>query len=383
TRPEIIRRFAEQIPFLDALFPDYGKRVSTYAEATYPTARNVPVFHATTSWPEKVSRQERVQQLVEDIHAITPARRPAFLHPFALNWFTDLPLLQEVMDRLGPDYVAVRPDQLAALFREHLKKVRVWSRFASPIAVIEHEPIQIPGQLRNVSAVEQNVRIRLVAGLDQAAVEPEEVKLVPAEETVLRLRGAPTGGPIQIELNGAFGKRLVTIAVHPLARAELARPLPSGGILSPVEYFEAENLAHRSGEAGPDPSASGGAAWFARRGKAEPGFILYGPYAPLEKGKYLSLFRLKRLDAGAGQVALLDTCVGGGVPQTGQLEVRVRELPLNQWRWFPIVFRHPGRQVETRVQWSGSASLEVDAVALWKIRDDAPEPMETAPPASQ
>jgi hypothetical protein len=102
----------------------------------------------------------------------------------------------------------------------------------------------------------------------------------------------------------------------------------------------------------------------------------------LEAGQYLALFRLKRLDEGAGQAAVLDTCVGGGGPAnfgfgraTGRLAVNNADLPLNAWRWFPIVFKHPGGSVETRVQWSGNASLAVDGIALWKIEGgDGPTP---------
>lgn len=78
----------------------------------------------------------------------------------------------------------------------------------------------------------------------------------------------------------------------------------------------------------------------------------------LEEGKYLVLFRGKRLDEGAGQAAVLDTSVGGGGPvnfgfghRTGWLEVKPEDLPLNEWRWFPIVFKHSGGSVETRVGW--------------------------------
>ena len=111
-----------------------------------------------------------------------------------------------------------------------------------------------------------------------------------------------------------------------------------------------------------------------RKGDAAPGFIVYGPSSMLEEGRYLALFRLKRLDEGTGQGAVLDTSVGGGGPvnfgfghTTGRLKISAEDLPLNQWRWFPIVFQHPGGSVETRVQWPGDASLAVDAVALWKI----------------
>ena len=125
TRPEVINRYAEKIPLLDALFLDYGKQVSTYTEATYSTTLNVPVFRAVTSFSDEhtdSTRDKRIKQFVDDIHAMTRSRRPAFLHAFAYDWTTDLSMLKEVMDRLGPDYVAVRPDQLAALYREYQKK---------------------------------------------------------------------------------------------------------------------------------------------------------------------------------------------------------------------------------------------------------------------
>ena len=125
TRPEVINRYAEKIPLLDALFLDYGKQVSTYTEATYSTTLNVPVFRAATSFSDEhtdSTRDKRIKQFVDDIHAMTRSRRPVFLHAFVYGWTTDLPMLKEVMDRLGPDYVAVRPDQLATLYREHQKK---------------------------------------------------------------------------------------------------------------------------------------------------------------------------------------------------------------------------------------------------------------------
>jgi hypothetical protein len=130
---------------------------------------------------------------------------------------------------------------------------------------------------------------------------------------------------------------------------------------------EAEDLAHRSGKQAADPQASAGSIWLAVKGEAEPTHIIFGPYAPLEAGRYLALFRVKRAGEGTDVLARLDTCVAGGTPQTGMRELRAEELPLNQFRWVPIVFDHPGGNYETRVQWSGAASFAVDSIALWKI----------------
>ena len=94
---------------------------------------------------------------------------------------------------------------------------------------------------------------------------------------------------------------------------------------------------------------------------------MFGPYLPMDAGDYLALFRLKRTGKGQGVVAVIDTCVGGGKPITASREIRVEELPLEEFRSFPLLFHHPGGGVETRVFWPGNASLAVDDITLWKV----------------
>ena len=64
---------------------------------------------------------------------MTPHTRPAFLHLFALNWFTDLPLLREVLRQLGPEYVAVPPDHLAQLYGQYLSRERILVHFPGSV----------------------------------------------------------------------------------------------------------------------------------------------------------------------------------------------------------------------------------------------------------
>jgi hypothetical protein len=107
--------------------------------------------------------------------------------------------------------------------------------------------------------------------------------------------------------------------------------------------------------------------WVAEAGQAEPGHIVFGPYAALPEGKHLALFRLRRTGEATGVVAVLDTCVAGSTPQTGLLEVRAEDLPPGQWRWFAVLFDHPGPNYETRVVWSGQGELAVDSIAVWSV----------------
>jgi len=160
--------------------------------------------------------------------------------------------------------------------------------------------------------------------------------------------------------------RQVPLALERLAQEELMEPLPKGVALRFVAEFEAEQLAHVSGEAEKEAAASGGVVWVARRGRAQPGHIVYGPYLPVGEGRYLALFRLKRLGEGEGILAVVDSCVGGGKPVTAERRVKASELPKGEFRLVPLPLTHPGGLIETRVFWAGQADLAVDRVVLWE-----------------
>lgn len=367
TRPEVIARFAERIPELDALYPDYGRRVLSDAQATYATARNVPVFHAIGRWAEGLKREQQIANLVTEIQEMTPQRRPAFLHFFVLNWFADLPLLQEVLQKLGPDYVAVRPDHLAQLWGEDARERQVGLTLPPTAAYLKGQPLRLAGTVRNLTDQALTVSLALEGAGEQATIAPERVDLGPAQEASVVISGTPTGERATVECRGAFGVRETTLQLTPITAGEIIGEIGAPGALTPALYLEAEALPHRSGVEVADTAASGGKLWLATRGQAEPGYIVFGPYQPLEQGSYLALFRLRREDAGNGLLAQVDTCVGGGSPQTGERSVRAEELPEGQFRWVAVPFAHPGGAFESRVQWSGAASLAVDAIAVWRV----------------
>jgi hypothetical protein len=368
TRPEIISRFAERIPFLEALFLDYGRRVGSATDATYPTARNVPVFHAVTGWRLEAPREERIAHMVREIQQMTPPRRPAFLHAFVLNWATDLPMLVEVARRLGPDYVPVRPDHLAELWRREMQRRQVFVRLPASVACLEGQPLLLTGTLHNVSAQPLRLRLRVLEGLAEARVTGPAAKLAPAQQATFAIKGKPVGERLRLALTGSLPAQQIEVNFHLVPRAALAFPVPAQANLIATQYLEAENLSHHSGALAADPEASGGQMWLAKPAADQPGHIVFGPYQPLPAGKYLALFRLQRLGEGEGILCVLDTCVGGGQPQTAERQVKAADLPLRQWRWVPLFFDHPGGQYETRVFWPGAVPLAVDAIGLWQVR---------------
>jgi hypothetical protein len=371
TRPELIARYAEQIPQLTALFPDYGRIVSGYDDATYPTARNVPVFHALTNWSDTMTRDQQIESLTAQIRAVTPKERPAYMHLFVLNWFADLPMLDEITRRLGPEYRIVRPDHLAAYYGQELARNRVLVRIPPIVAGIIGQPVRFSATLQNVTQRPLVARLIVKAGLEHATVRPASVRLAPGKPVQVQIDGVPMGKPITVETRGAFSPARKLMALCPVHSDEISGKIPSVSALRFVRQFAAVELRHLSGqdEQDPDALAPMKRAWTVKAGVHSPGCVVFGPYAPIPPGKYVALFRLKRVGAGSGQFVTLDTCVGGGRPTTALRNLNVDDLPDGQYRSVPLVFNHPGGQVETRVTWTGAASLTVDCTILWQVVD--------------
>ena len=372
TRPELISKYAERIPGLLAIFPDYGRRLNEYSEAVYMTAKNVPVFHAATGWQEGISREEQIKRLVAQVRSITPPQRPAFLHIFIINWFFDLPMLEEILRQLGDEYVAVRPEHLALLYKQYAQEEKLSFRAPSLLVGIKGQPLFFSFTLKNVSDKRLEGTIA-VEGLKELSVKPQRFNLLPAQSTTIDVKGMPEGEKARIILRGEGFSLTKEIPIQVIDAREIANPLPPKLTLKFVRHLEAEDLAHRLGKEESDAQASGGKVWAV--GKEEMGktgieygpYIVFGPYSPLEKGRYIALFRLKRIGEGEGTAATIDTCVGGGRPVTSSRDVLANELPIGEFRRFALSFEHPGGAFETRVFWQGKVPLAVDCIDIWQI----------------
>jgi len=121
-KPEILARFAG-MPGIEGMFANYGRMAGTTKENEVFLSAGKPVFRAINSTPPgDVATPEgcrtAADYMVKEIREWTPSARPAFLHIFLGNWLKTLDVLEMVVKELGSTYVAVRPDQLAVLYRE-------------------------------------------------------------------------------------------------------------------------------------------------------------------------------------------------------------------------------------------------------------------------
>ncbi len=367
SKPELLRRYAEKIPTLRSLFPDYGRRLQDPSEVTYPIVRNVPVFHAITGWREEDSREERIARMVDEIRAMTPQQRPAFLHAFVWNWGFDLEMLYEVTQRLGDTYVPVRPDHLAHLYRQWLAQQQLLVRTPTELFAVEGIPSQWVATLHNGSPKPLAGYALVTEGMQAVRVTPAKWRLNAGESLSLTITGIPTGEVLRWRTVWNGRQREHASSIRLIRRQELLNPLPKVETLQFAVCYQAEQLAHRIGAERQDSEALNGRVWEARLGEAGAGHLVFGPYAPLPAGEYLALFRLRRLDERTGVVATLDTCVGGGEPITASFSLSSDQLPVGLFRWVVLPFKHPGGTVETRVFWHGAVSLSVDAIVILKV----------------
>ena len=106
-----IARAAADLPHVKFLLPDYQYMGETpYSSITYALPTGIPVFRGITN--------ASAREMAAQIRARVGATRPAFTNAVVVNWGLKLADLKAMLDELGPEYVAVTPSQLNALYRE-------------------------------------------------------------------------------------------------------------------------------------------------------------------------------------------------------------------------------------------------------------------------
>jgi hypothetical protein len=112
------------IPGMKGIFANYGRTHVTTRENTNTVVGGIPVFRSVNVGPPAgynwtpSSRRDSEFFMINEIKHRTPSERPAFLHVFLGNWLTDMEMAANIADGLGPEYVAVRPDQLVLLYQQ-------------------------------------------------------------------------------------------------------------------------------------------------------------------------------------------------------------------------------------------------------------------------
>jgi hypothetical protein len=123
--PETMARFTK-LPGIKAIYGNYHRFETTTADNATSEINGVPIFRAVVRSGGPLDTPEKLQRtaasVAQQIREFTPAKRPAFLHISLSNWLVDMRALVEIEKALGPDYVAVRADQLPTLYKQARKR---------------------------------------------------------------------------------------------------------------------------------------------------------------------------------------------------------------------------------------------------------------------
>ena len=121
-RPERLKSLAANTG-CSAIFANYGRSRVTTEDNAVTVMSGIPIFRAANRSPGPFTftpsaRRDAESFMTAEIRHRTPTHRPAFLNVFLANWLTSLDMTANIVKALGPEYEAVRADQLAGLLRE-------------------------------------------------------------------------------------------------------------------------------------------------------------------------------------------------------------------------------------------------------------------------
>jgi hypothetical protein len=205
-----------------------------------------------------------------------------------------------------------------------------------------------------------------VTGLEDAVVTPANTVLPPGKEVKVVISGNAVSDKVTVDARGPFGLRQSVTKIRRVPDQEISGVIPKNTKLQFINDSGIDILAHTTGEQ--IINSDGSASLEAKKGISKPGFLAYGPYSSLNAGRYLALFRVKRIDEGSGDAAEADI-VSGGHPIGASRMIKASELPIGEYRSFALIFDYnqSGSAYESRVSWKGNASLVFDRVIIWKI----------------
>lgn len=184
--------------------------------------------------------------------------------------------------------------------------------------------------------------------------------------------GIPYGTGVTLEVKGKNVTHTVRLPIHIINSDQILGGLQglegadgNPPILQFVAHYNAVSLGHLIGEETVDSKAHAGVAWAVSGKENQSVHALYGPYITVPAGNYLALYRIERTGPGSGTAVEFDPCVGGGKIVLTTKSVDSSELPEDRYVYIPVLFHHPGGQLETRAIPVGDTPLHFDSVDIW------------------
>ncbi|MBQ9359040.1 MAG: hypothetical protein IJT95_05810, partial [Abditibacteriota bacterium] len=309
-----LAHIAEKLPGIKGLLPDYARsrEVTRYEESVFLTSGNMPVVRAGTSMgPDSGDPEEKARFTAREILDFpdTEEGEPAFIHAFLCNWGYGPAIVNRIAELLPENYVFVSGEELALLEKEYMRGKMLMVNAPQETACIENAESSIELTLQNTGDRPFEAVIAL-KGAD--GFEPVTKTLEPGRTERLKPRFVARGNRITLEIT--FEGRTLTreIKANLYDPASLPEGLDPAG-LELAAHYNAANMPSINAEV--YTSEDGTKYRAAISGESRSGAIVFGPYKSLEKGRYVAVYNLVRLDekGKSSQVCTQDIAAEGAV----------------------------------------------------------------------
>jgi hypothetical protein len=237
-------------------------------------------------------------------------------------------------------------------------------------AAVSDAPTTVPLVVNSMRSTDVRVRLRGPGGIDierGSALRAGTATLIP--DITIHVPGDTAADTVELELElqGRESQRL-TAELHVLP------PLTGSGPLEFVDAWPATELRHAQGGVERVVAGALSREVYTTDDRCRPGtHVVFGPYAELDPGRVVAAFRLRREgDVGEAEtVAELDVFTGGyeGLGRAlTTTRLTAADLPPEEWCWTWLECDWPGAPslLETRVLWTGNATISLDRVVLFR-----------------
>ena len=125
--PGSLKYFVKNIPTLQGVMEGYGPHKGITLDKADYMLDGVPIFHSITNGTTSTDRnralgeenKRKAKGFADEIKGLNITERPAFIHAWTVGWDFGPTTLKMAADLLPADYVVVRPDELAVLYKKY------------------------------------------------------------------------------------------------------------------------------------------------------------------------------------------------------------------------------------------------------------------------
>ncbi len=258
------------------------------------------------------------------------------------------------------------------LFRRHYNQVHagkeIWLDVPASVASLHAGRFRTTAVIQNISIRPLQVDVS-VAGVLHGTVEPARSLLRPDEELTVVVSGESQGKPLSVTARTRRDYRTADARIVAIPPEELLGDrLPASDLMTLHADLDIDRQSHLTGSRGETEESM--PVWQVTSDADPAGYLTFGPYGVLPSGRYVAVFRMRRIGDGLGDVVVVDVSSAGRPIGGAQRTVTVDELPLNRWRSVVMAFTNPDAlaSYEARVNWVGSASLQYDRTLIYRVR---------------